>query len=123
MPQDRYIPYIDQGEHDFSFLFRFGTKGENAAAGIQDNTGISRHAHAAVLLSATKKNPEKKTAPVQLLHTDTIQFVTLKKSRDGEHFFVRRFNPTDKEQSAVLHFQDKKEAKAVRTTRLLIRRM
>ena len=21
MPQDRYMPYIDQGEHDFSFLF------------------------------------------------------------------------------------------------------
>ena len=56
--------------------------------------------------------PEKsgeKNAPVQLLHTDTIQFVTLKKAEDGEYFFVRLFNPTDKEQSAVLHFQDKKE--------------
>ena len=56
--------------------------------------------------------PEKsgeKNAPVQLLHTDTIQFVTLKKAEDGEYFFVRLFNPTDKEQSAVLHFQDKKD--------------
>ena len=60
-------------------------------------------------LAIRLKNPEKKNAPVQLLHTDTIQFVTLKKAEDGEYFFVRLFNPTDKEQSAVLHFQDKKE--------------
>lgn len=76
-------------------------------AGIQDSTGISG---TAMLLSCYP--PEKsgeKNAPVQLLHTDTIQFVTLKKAEDGEYFFVRLFNPTDKEQSAVLHFQDKKE--------------
>ena len=107
MPQDRYMPYIDQGEHDFSFLFRFGTK--EKMLWQASRTAQEFQAPPMLLSCYPPEKSGEKNAPVQLLHTDTIQFVTLKKAEDGEYFFVRLFNPTDKEQSAVLHFQDKKE--------------
>ncbi|MBD9013899.1 MAG: alpha-mannosidase [Lachnospiraceae bacterium] len=107
MPQDRYMPYIDQGEHDFSFLFRFGTKEKMLRQASR--TAQEFQAPPMLLSCYPPEKSGEKNAPVQLLHTDTIQFVTLKKAEDGEYFFVRLFNPTDKEQSAVLHFQDKKE--------------
>ena len=59
MPQDRYMPYIDQGEHDFSF-FRFWDKGEKCCSRHPGQHRNFRH-RPCCCLAIRLKNPEKKT--------------------------------------------------------------
>lgn len=99
MPQDRYMPYIEQGERDFGFAFEIGSREE-----ILDKA--SRNAQhfnmAPMLLSFYPTGTgEKPISPVRL-SGGVINLTAFKKAECGNGYIIRLFNPTDKEQTAEL---------------------
>ncbi len=102
MPQDRYMPYIDQGERDFSFMFSVGKKDELKPC-------IARKAqHFNMKPMALSFYPtgvgKLPSSPLKLLDTECITINAFKKADCGEGYIIRLFNPTDKEQTCRLGF-------------------
>ncbi len=122
MPQDRYMPYIEQGERDFAFRITAG-----AAAVVR--RGAARTAQQfnmpPMALSFYPEGAgEKPAAPFVLADNDTVQWTALKEAEDRNGWVVRLFNPTDEEQTAVLQWDNSRstlvfgsyEIKTVRVT-------
>ena len=108
MPQDRYMPYIEQGERDFSFAFDAGERGE-----ILDKAGrFAAHFNMQPMVLSFYPTGvgEKPASPVRLEETDVIQITTLKQSRDKSGWTIRLFNPTEAKQTCRLAF-DKQSMK------------
>ncbi len=106
MPQDRYMPYIEQGERDYAFKFVFGDKKD-----VMNR--VSRDAqHFNMKPMSLSFYPtgvgDKVDSPFKLENNDIINFVTVKKADSGEGFIVRLFNPTDKEQTADFIYYNNK---------------
>ena len=97
VPQDRYMPYIEQGERDYSFRFEIGNSKQ-----ISDRAGrIAQHFNMAPMLlsfypTGVGEKPEFKLA----LSDDVITLQAFKKAEIGEGYIVRLFNPTEKELTA-----------------------
>lgn len=100
MPQDRYMPHIEQGERDFSFMFRTGGKAEilNKAARIAEEFGTQPF----VLSFYPSENGTQHTSPVLIKENDIITLNAFKKAEDGNGYILRLFNPTENEQSAEI---------------------
>ncbi len=104
MPQDRYMPYIEQGERDFSFLF---TVGKNEAI----KPLVSRKAqHFNMKPMALSFYPTGvgclPQSPLKLNDTDVITINAFKKADCGDGYIIRLFNPTPNAQSCKLSFYD-----------------
>jgi len=121
MPQDRYLPYIEQGERDFSFCFDIGGHNE-----ILDT--IPRRAqHFNMQPMALSFYPtgvgEKPKSPLKL-DGGIICCTAFKKAEVGEGYIIRLFNPTGEKHSATVNYMDKKltvdfgkyEIKTIRAT-------
>lgn len=101
MPQNRFMPYIEQGERNFEFLFQFG-----------DRKGVSQRAartamqfnSAPFALSFYPSGEGKAPISPLKLTGDIICLTAFKRSYDGNGYIVRLFNPTEKECSADLSF-------------------
>ena len=104
IPQDRYMPYIDQGERDFSFAFDAG-----APEDILDNAGRFA-AHFNMQPMSLSFYPtgtgNKPCSTIRLDKTDVIQYIAFKRAEDSKGFTVRLFNPTQKIQTAQISFED-----------------
>ena len=104
MPQDRYMPYIEQGERDYSFAFDFGDKEElldqAARAALNFNMPTMMYS-----FYPTGKG-QLPQCPVRLENTDIITMNAFKKAEDGDGYIIRLFNPTDKELAAKLCVED-----------------
>ena len=100
MPQDRYMPHIEQGERDFSFMFRTGEKNEilNKAARIADEFGTQPF----VLSFYPSENGTQHSSPVLINGNDIITLNAFKKAEDGNGYVIRLFNPTENKQSAEI---------------------
>lgn len=93
VPQDRYIPYIDQGERDFELMFDIGPADELKKV-------VSRQAQhfnmRPMLLSFyPETGGDKPQVPLAVLNNETVNITAFKKSDDGKGYIVRLFNPTD----------------------------
>ena len=100
MPQDRYMPYIEQGERDFSFRVAVGVRGEMLDAAPRMAQHFNR---APMTLSFYPTGVGTKPAsPVALTGNGVVTFETFKKAEHGEGSILRLFNPTEKPQSAIL---------------------
>lgn len=100
MPQDRVLPHIEQGERDFSFLFRVGNTEEilNSAARTAHNFAIQP-----MLLSLyPADNGEMHTPSVLIKDNDIITMNAFKKADDGNGYIIRLFNPTEEPQTAEI---------------------
>lgn len=106
MPQDRYMPYIEQGERDFAFKFCVGKTCDIRphAARIAQHFNMKPMA-LSFYPTGTKEIP---VSPVRLFDTDIITINALKKSEDKNGYIIRLFNPSDSEQSCTLSFFDAK---------------
>lgn len=102
MPEDRYMPYIEQGERDFGFKFCVGK-----AQDIQP--------HAARMAQQFNMKPMALSfyptgvgnipnSPLKLSNTNCITINAFKKADCGSGYIIRLFNPTDKKQSCCLKF-------------------
>ncbi|MBQ6884481.1 MAG: alpha-mannosidase [Clostridia bacterium] len=104
MPQDRYMPYIEQGERDFSFLF---TVGKNEVI----KPLVSRKAqHFNMKPMALSFYPTGvgclPQSPLKLNDTDVITINAFKKADCGDGYIIRLFNPTPNAQGCKLSFYD-----------------
>ena len=101
MPQNRFMPYIEQGERDFEFLFQFGdrkTVSERAAR-------TAMHFNSAPFSLSFYPSGVGEVPAIPLnLKSDIICLTAFKKADDGNGYIARIFNPTEKECSADLSF-------------------
>ncbi len=106
MPQDRYMPYIEQGERDFSFKFCVGKAKEIRphAARIAQQFNMQPMS----LSFYPTGNNEKPISPIRLLDTDIVTLTAIKKAEDQNGYIIRLFNPTECVQSCTLSFFDEK---------------
>ncbi len=104
MPQDRYMPYIEQGERDFAFRITAG------AADTVRREAPRTAQHFNMPPMALSFYPEgvgeKPAAPLRLTDTDTVQWTALKQAEDRNGWVIRLFNPTGEQQSATLRWND-----------------
>lgn len=104
MPQDRYMPYIEQGERDFSFSFSVG--------GCDDIKPFAarKAQHFNMKPMALSFYPTGigtiPSSPLKLLDTSVITINAFKKADNGDGYIIRLFNPTNKNQSCSLKFYD-----------------
>ncbi len=106
MPQDRYMPYIEQGEREFSFAFDIGNSND-----ILNNAGrFAAHFNTQPMLLSFYPTGvgEKPASPIRLEGNDIIQITAFKRAENSNNWIIRLFNPTQKVQTAQLTFNDNK---------------
>ena len=104
MPQDRAMPYIEQGERDFSFEFCFGDK-----ADILNNASrIAQHFNVQPMVLSFYPTGEGclPDAPIRIADNDIINITTFKKAENADDYIIRLFNPTEDKQTATLRFKN-----------------
>lgn len=102
MPQDRYMPYIEQGERDFSFRFVFGDR--EALLERASRLGQQFNMMPMLLSFYPTGVGSLPGCPVQLEETDTVAMTAFKQAQDGCGYIIRLFNPTPQAAEARLRF-------------------
>lgn len=103
VPQDRAVPYIEQGERDFSFLFTFGERDDILSRASR----VAQHFNMAPMVlsfypTGVGELPE---ARIYVKNNNVINVTAFKKAEVGEGYILRLFNPTPDEQSAIVTFK------------------
>ena len=101
MPNDRYLPHIEQGERDFSFLIKAGSRDSilDSAARTAQEFGTQP-----MLLSFyPPENGKKNEPPVLIKNNEAITLNAFKKQENGNGYIIRLFNSTDRPQSCLLN--------------------
>ncbi len=100
MPQDRYMPYIDQGERDYSFLVFGGEREKVLDHAAREALHFNRPPM--VLSFYPTGIGEKPQSPVRLADNTVVTVNAYKKAEVGDGYILRVFNPTEKPQTATL---------------------
>lgn len=110
MEQDRFSPFIDQGERDFEFRINASSAAERAKL-------VEREACAAaeqpMALSFFPTGLGKTVKPFALLSDDVITLAVFKHSEKGENYVIRLFNPTCEARSTELSIPSIDVCKAI----------
>ncbi|QSF46407.1 glycoside hydrolase family 38 N-terminal domain-containing protein [Paenibacillus tianjinensis] len=101
MPQDRFLPRIDQGERCFTFWMNAGALEERA--GKVDREALM-HAERPFALSFFPSGEGNLQEAAIMLTDGTVQMSAFKKEQDGEGYIVRLFEPTGYPRSTGLSF-------------------
>lgn len=99
MPQDRYMPYIEQGERDFSFSFEIGSRDEILTTASRKAQHFNMQPM--VLSFYPTGTGEKPTSPLSL-SGNIVNITAFKKAECGNGYIIRLFNPTEKPTTATL---------------------
>ncbi|MBQ8508566.1 MAG: alpha-mannosidase [Clostridia bacterium] len=99
MPQDRYMPYIEQGERDFSFGFDFGGKDEILT---QAGRASALFNTLPMVLSFYPTGVGSLPVSPVTLESDAVQLTAYKPAIHGGGRILRLYNPTDGVRSAKL---------------------
>lgn len=102
MPQDRYMPYIEQGERDYSFVFCVGKSEDVKPLAARKAQHFNMRPMALSFYSTGTGNLP--ASPLKLLDTDYITINAFKKADCGDGYIIRLFNPTPDAQSCKLRF-------------------
>lgn len=102
MPTDRYMPYIEQGERDFSFKFCIGAS--NKLRSRASRTAWQFNMQPMSLSFYPTGSNQLPLSPVKLSDTNVITLTTLKKAENQDGYIVRLFNPTESAQECRLSF-------------------
>ncbi len=102
MPQDRYMPYIEQGERDFSFLFSVGNANDIQPFAARKAQQFNMKPMALSFYPTGVGTIPN--SPLKLLDTNTITINAFKKADCGNGYIIRLFNPTNSTQSCKLSF-------------------
>lgn len=99
MPQNRYMPYIEQGERDFSFLFEIG----DSKKVLDEAPRKALHFNISpMVLSLYPTGIGEKPASPMLLSDGVITVNAFKKAEHGDGYIIRLFNPTEDNQNCTL---------------------
>jgi len=110
LPQDRYLPRIDQGERLFSFWFNAGKRSERLGKIECEALACNEKPFA---LSFFPNGGGKKIVPSVILEDKVVQLAAFKPVEKGDGFIVRLFEPTGRERSTVVHIPPLKIRKKV----------
>lgn len=104
MPQDRYMPYIEQGERDFSFRFVFGRRGQL----LDEASRIAQQFNMRPMLLSfyPAGQGQLPQSPIKLEQTQIIGMTAFKRAQDGNGYIIRLFNPTEMEQTALVRYEN-----------------
>ncbi len=99
MPSDRSMPYIEQGERDFSFAFSFGER-----RSVLDRAGRTAQEFnlRPMIYSFYPTGVGTLPASPLKLESDVVQMTAYKHAEDKNGVILRLFNPTDHTASASL---------------------
>lgn len=100
MPQDRFCPYIDQGERMFKFEFIAGRANDVLSSVSRKSLEFNEKA---VVLSFYPTGSGKVPASgLEITGNETVQMTAFKKAEIGTGFILRLFNPSDSVQNGVV---------------------
>ena len=99
MPQDRFEPFVDQGERTFRFWFDVGVKDERLRR-VPREADI--HNEPPFVLSHFPGGKKQKVKGFFKLSDKTVQVSAIKKAEDGQGYIVRLFEPTGKKRKTTL---------------------
>ena len=99
MPQDRFEPYVDQGERCFRFWFNVGPINERLAL-LPREADI--HNEPPFALSHFPGGKVEKVKPFFKLSDDVVQMSSIKRAEAGRGYIVRLFEPTGKKRKTTL---------------------
>ncbi|MCK5759000.1 MAG: alpha-mannosidase [Clostridiales bacterium] len=101
MPQDRFSPYIDQGEHDYEFYFNAGDSEKRMLC-------IEREALCAnekpMLLSFFPTGSGKGPVKFAEIKTEGATITAMKNGIGDNKYIVRLFNPLESEAEVIVDF-------------------
>lgn len=95
LPQDRFVPYCDQGERTFSFRFDCGNRNDIIISSEREAAVFNEKCNTLSFYPSGKENEEQKAAVI--LEGDKVTLTTLKKAKDS--YVLRLFNPFEKDAS------------------------
>jgi len=99
LPQDRFSPRIDQGEHMFRFKVNAGSTSERLKAVDREALTFNE---APMALSFFPSSGGVKTKPFVTLSDDVVQVTAIKKTEDGSGLIIRLFEPTGRKRSTIV---------------------
>lgn len=103
MEQDRFSPFMDQGEHDFTFAVKVGDDGERRAHIERESAAFAETPMALSFFpTGCAKEKENTIKPFATLSDDVITLAVFKKAERGDDFIIRLFNPTGDARKTVL---------------------
>jgi len=99
IPQDRYIPRMDQGEHLYRFWFNAGQLKDRMEA--VDREALVKN-EKPVVLSFFPSGEGKSPKPSALLSDSVVQITAIKLAEDGDDLIVRLFEPSGRKRTTTL---------------------
>jgi len=99
VPQDRFLPRIDQGERKHTFWLNGGPLAERALA--IDREALA-HNEKPFVLSFFPSGNGVKPEPFVFLNDEVVQMTCFKKAEGTEDYIIRLFEPTGAPRSTVL---------------------
>ncbi len=99
VPQDRYLPRIDQGERVFRFWFNGGPV--RARLDAIDREALARN-EKPFALSFFPPGTGKRPGPGVVVGDDVVQVTAIKKAHDDNDLIIRLFEPTGRARSTVV---------------------
>ena len=95
MEQDRFSPFIDQGEHDYAFVIN-GGDAETRLCKVEREASVFSEEPPALSFFPIGCDAEKENTikPFALLSDDVITLAVFKKAEKSEKSVIRLFNPT-----------------------------
>ena len=98
VPQDRFVPHIDQGERCYSFLLCAGAVQEMEDLAVKADAFNEKPMAISFYPSGAGQKPD----PAIEIDHPTVQLIAFKRAQDEEGYVVRLFNPHAKEQTVKL---------------------
>lgn len=103
MEQDRFSPFIDQGEHDYEFHFTAGPLAERLAHIERESAVLAEKPMALSFFPiGCPKEKEDSIRPFAKLSDDVITLSVFKKAERGDDSVIRLFNPTAETRKTTL---------------------
>ena len=103
MEQDRFSPFIDQGEHDYTFVIGGGECGEIIKRTERESAAFSEEPMALSFFpTGCDKSFEDTIKPFASLSDDVITLAVFKKAEKSDKSVIRLFNPTSEARSTTL---------------------
>ncbi|MCE5339999.1 MAG: hypothetical protein LLF92_02560 [Planctomycetaceae bacterium] len=99
IPQDRFTPRIDQGEHIFRYWINGGRL--NARRITIDREALVKN-EKPFALSFFPSGNGKEISPAAILSDNAIQISAIKKAQNNNDWIIRLFEPTGQKRSTVL---------------------
>lgn len=99
VPQDRYLPRIDQGERLYRFWFNGGTETERLQT--IDREALVKN-QAPVALSFFPSGAGEKPLPGATLSDDAVLLTAMKQAEAGEALILRLFEPTGEQRTTTV---------------------